>query len=174
MPLHNPAIHQPGKSVHIEEGPTSAVCDWKVVNLGQVARLARFREATAKANVRLQNIHCLLFHELAKAPAMTFHLPGCNRYFRMRPKVCESSSIVLLQRLLEPSDVALFDRPAKEFGLYRVEQIIGVDHDVDVVAHGVADRANTSGIFAPTLLVHSNDNFQGSEALRQLQLCGFA
>src|SRR6202165_1640742 len=137
MPFHDPAIHEAGKSMHIEEGPAATVCDRHVVNLREMGRLARSREATAKANVGLQNIHRLLFYEFPKAPAMTFHLPRCQRYFCVRAKVCERPRIILLQGLLKPCNVAVFDRTAKHFGLYWIEQVIGVDHDIDVVTDGV-------------------------------------
>src|SRR3984957_12613731 len=174
MPLDNPSVHEAGKSVHVEEQPAAAVCDRHVINLRQVGRLARFRVATAKANVWLQDIDCLLFYEFAKPPAMTFHLSCCDRYVCMRPEVCKRTGVVLLQRLLKPSEVAVFDLAAKHFGLYWVEQIISVDHDVDIVANGVANCANASGIFAPAFLIHSDDNLHCGEATRHLQLCRFA
>src|SRR5712671_3063375 len=105
---------------------------------------------------------------------MTFHLPRSNRYFRMSAQVRQRTGIVLMQRLLEPRDVAVFNGTAEEFGLYWVEQVICVDHEIDVVAHGVANGANASGILTPTFLVYADDEFQCREAQRQLQLCGFA
>src|SRR6267142_4347646 len=134
---------------------------------------ARFGISTAKATVRLQNVYRLSFYEFAKPPAMPLHLSCGNRYFRMSTQVCERSGIVLVQRLLKPRDVAIFDRTAKQFGLHWVEQIIGVDHQVDVGADGVADLANANGILAPTFLVHRDDEFHCGEAIRNLQFCSF-
>ena len=114
MPLHNPTVHKPGKSMHIEKGPAAAVRDRQVIDLGQMTGLARFGVATAKATVRLQNVNCLPFYEFAKPPTMPLHLPCGNRYFRMRTQVCERSGIVLVQRLLKPGDVAVFNLTAKE------------------------------------------------------------
>src|ERR1700687_106615 len=173
MPLHYPTVHKPGKSMHIEKGPTAAVRNRQVVNLGQMTSLARFGVATAKATVRLQNVYRLSLYEFTKPPTMPLHLPCGNRYFGMRTQVCERSGIVLVQRLLKPCNVAVFDRTAKKFGLHRVEQIIGVDHEVDVAAHSVANGANANGILAPTFLVHSDDEFHCGETPRDLQLCSF-
>src|SRR6266550_4811125 len=139
-----------------------------------MARLARFGEAAAKAAVRLQNVYRLSFHEFAKPPAMPLHLPCGNRYFRMRAQVSKRSGVVLMQRLLKPREIAVLDLTAKKFSLHRIEQIVGVDHEIDVAAHSVAHGANANGILAPTLFVYSDDEFHCGEALRDLQLCGLS
>src|ERR1700724_2319479 len=100
--------------------------------------LASFGISTAKATVRLQNVYRVLFYKFAKAPTMALHLSRGNRYFRMGAQVCERPRIVLVQRLFKPGDVAVFNCTAKEFGFHRVEQIIGIDHEIKARTPGIA------------------------------------
>src|SRR3981081_3922635 len=93
--------------------------------------LARFGIPAAKAAVRLQNIYRLPFTQFTTPPKMTLHLSCGNRDFGMRTQVCQRTRIILVQWLLKPGDIAVFDLTAKQFGLPRVEQIIGVDHWID-------------------------------------------
>src|ERR1700730_3113385 len=106
--------------------------------------LARFGIPAAKAAVRLQNVYRLLFYQFAKPPTMPLHLSCGDRYLRMCTQVCQRTRIILVQRLLKPGDVAVFDRAAEKFSLYRVEQIIGIDHEVNAGTYGVTDFANAN------------------------------
>ena len=96
---------------------------------------------------------------------MALVLTGGDGNARVPPEIPERVSVVLVQRLLEPTQVAVLDRPAQHARLYGSEDEIGVDHQLDVIADGVAHRPDAPGVFPPAPLIDGDHHLEGVVAL---------
>jgi len=91
------------------------------------------------------------------------------RVYRLRSL---SARVVLVQRLLEPGQVAVLNGPAQHARLYRSEDEIGVDHQLDVIADGVSDRPDAPGVFPPAPLIDGDHHLEAVIALGDEHLGG--
>src|SRR3546814_7682368 len=105
---------------------------------------ARLGVAAAVGNVGLQDIDRLVLDKLAQPPAVTLHLAGGQGDPGRAAQIGEGTGVVLLQRLLEPGEIAVFDGAAEVLGLDGIEKVVGVDHEVDIVADRLADDPHGS------------------------------
>src|SRR5262245_1045403 len=91
-----------------------------------------------------------MIDKLTQPPAVTLHLPRCNRYFGACSELGQCRRVVLMQGLFKPEQIAVFDCSAKQLRLDRIEHVVRIDNDVDAVSDGSANRANALSIFTPS------------------------
>src|SRR3546814_6856687 len=75
---------------------------------------ARLGVAAAVGNVGLQDIDRLVLDKLAQPPAVTLHLAGGQGDPGRAAQIGEGTGVVLLQRLLEPGEIARSEEHTSE------------------------------------------------------------
>ena len=127
-------------------------------------------EAAVIAAVGLEDIDRLALDQLAQPPAVAFHLAGGDGDGGGAAQIRQSPGVVLVQGLLEPGEVAVLDRAAEHLGLHRRKQIVGVDHQIDVIADAVADRAYPRRVLAPAPFVDGDDHLEAGKSVGDMEL----
>jgi hypothetical protein len=93
-------------------------------------------------------------------------MPVCRR------QIGERAGIVLIQRFLEPDQVAILDRPAQQARFDRVELVVGIHHELDVRPDRLAHQAHPRRILLPALFVHADHHLQPVVAILHLHFGG--
>src|SRR5262245_16771747 len=107
---------------------------------GQCRDLLALGDAARRANVRLHDVHGLARDRLAKTPAGELVLAAGDRHVERLRDLHVAVDVFRRYRLLEPFDVELLQAAAKPDGGRHAEAVIGIDHELDVVADCLAHR----------------------------------
>ncbi len=89
----------------------------------------------------------------------------------MAAQVGQQRRVVLIDRLFEPGDAIRLDQLAKLERAVERKEIIGVDHQLDIVADRLAHRAHALGIDARVLGIDGDDHLEPFLALRDKLGC---
>ena len=115
--------------------------DGEVAGLGQVRDLEPGRDAADARDVDLHDVAGLRAHIVGELADRVERLADRDRQRALRRKLRVALQVVGRQRLLEPADAELGIARRTPQRLAEREALVGIDHQLEAVAHRLAHRA---------------------------------